>query len=312
MELVKDADVIIENMRVNVKHRLGIDYETVKKVNPRIVYASISGFGQTGPYKDRAGVDQIVQGMAGLMSITGLPGQGPVRAGIPVVDLCAGAFIVQAILIALLDREVIGVGRWVHTSLLESMIAMLDFQAARWLIREEVAEQAGNNHPTAIPTGLYPTLDGQILIGAGSDRLWKRLCEALGAENWFEDARFATASQRLQHRDELNDEISKLTRARTSEHWSSCLNDAGVPCGSVNTIDKVFSDKQVRHVGMTLTADHPILGSLSVVAQPTNIEGFDKSIRIAPCTAGEHTDDVLRSLDYADSEIADLRARNIV
>lgn len=294
MELARSADVIVENMRVSVKHRLGIDYETVRKVNPRIVYASISGFGQTGPYKDRAGVDQILQGMAGLMSVTGIPGQGPVRVGIPIVDLCAGAFIVQAILIALLEREVTGVGRWVHTSLLESMIAMLDFQAARWLMRGEVAEQAGNNHPTAIPTGLYPTLDGQILIGAGSDRLWKRLCEGLNAKPWLEDVRFGTASQRLQHRDELNDQISAITRRRTSQEWFDVLSGAGVPCGPVNTIDRVFADSQVQHIGMTLTTHHQALGELSVVAQPTNIEGFDKSIRIPPCELGEHTEEILQ------------------
>ena len=190
MKLVERSDVIIENMRSNVKYRLGIDYESVRKVNPRIVYGSISGFGQTGPYKDRAGVDQIVQGMAGLMSVTGLPGQGPVRAGIPVVDLTTGGFLTQAILVALLEREVTGVGRWVHTSLLESMIAMLDFQAARWLMAGEVAGQAGNNHPTSIPTGLYPTTDGQLLIGAGGDRLWMRCATALGAENLLKDPRY--------------------------------------------------------------------------------------------------------------------------
>ncbi|GGE43404.1 CoA transferase [Agaricicola taiwanensis] len=312
MKLVEQSDVIIENMRANVKHRLGIDYESVSKVNPRIVYGSISGFGQTGPYKDRAGVDQIVQGMAGLMSVTGHPGQGPVRAGIPVIDLTAGGFLAQGIMVALLEREVTGKGRWVHTSLLESMIAMLDFQAARYLMAGEVAGQAGNNHPTSIPTGLFPASDGQILLGAAGDRLWIRFCQAAGCEEFLTDERYSTSGARLKNRDELNEKIGQITKQKSMQYWFDVLSEAGVPCGPINTIDKVFEDKQVQHVGMTMAVHHDTLGDLNMVAQPYNIEGHDKYIRCAPPSLGEQTDDVLKSLGYTPEQITDLHERTIV
>jgi formyl-CoA transferase len=312
MKLVEKSDVVIENMRSNVKHRLGIDYESLAKVNPRIILGSISGFGQTGPYKDRAGVDQIVQGMAGLMSVTGHPGQGPVRAGIPVIDLTAGGFLAQGILVALLEREVTGRGRWVHTSLLESMIAMLDFQAARWLMAGEVAGQAGNNHPTSIPTGLFPSADGQILLGAAGDRLWERFCKAAKVEHFMEDPRFKTSGARLQNRDLLNKEIGEVTSKHPSDYWFEILSEAGVPCGPINTIDKVFEDRQVKHVGMTMTTTHDDLGELTMVAQPNNIEGHDKYIRHAPPSLGQHTDSILADLGYNASEIEDFRERAIV
>ena len=312
MELVKTSDVIIENMRSNVKFRLGIDYESVAKVNPRIVYGSISGFGQTGPYKDRAGVDQIVQGMAGLMSVTGFPEHGPVRAGIPVIDLAAGGFLAQGIMAALLEREVTGKGRWVHTSLLESMIAMLDFQAARWLMSGEIAGQAGNNHPTSIPTGLFPSSDGQILIAAAGDRLWERFCAAAGAEHFLQDPRYKAGADRLAHRDELNEEIAEITRKQTSQHWFDLFSEAGVPCGPINTVDKVFADKQVQHVGMTMSTTHDTLGELNMVAQPYNIEGHRKEIRVPPPKLGQHTDDILRELSFTDAQLETFRAQNVI
>lgn len=312
MKLAATSDVIIENMRANVKHRLGIDYESIKAINPRIVYASISGFGQTGPYKDRAGLDQIVQGMAGLMSITGHSEQGPVRAGIPVIDLSAGGFTAQAVLIALLDREVTGKGTWVTTSLLESMIAMLDFQATRWLMKGDVATQAGNNHPTAIPSGLFPSSDGQILIAAAGDRLWERFCKTVGAEHLFEDPKYLTGADRLAQRDKLNDEIARITIQQSSQYWFDLFSEAGIPCGPINTIDKVFADKQVQHIGMTVETTHPQIGDMTLVAQPYNIQGYDKQIRRPPPTLGENTDEILKSLDFSDAEIEDFRKRIIV
>lgn len=312
LDLARQADVVIENMRPDVKHRLGVDYGSVRAVNPRIVYGSISGFGQEGPYSKRAGVDQIAQGLGGLMSITGLPGQGPVRVGIPMVDLTAGGFLAQAILVALFEREATGVGRYVHTSLLESMIAMLDFQAARWLMAGEVAGQAGNNHPMAIPTGLYPTADGQILIGAGGDRIWKRFCEVVSATHFLDDPRYASAKARLENRDALNDDIADLMRTRTSQHWFDLLSEGGIPAGPVNTIDKVFADPQVRTLGMTMRGHCPQVGEIEVVAQPNNVEGVEKRLRLPPPDLGQHTEEVLRGLAYTDERIAGLKARRVI
>ncbi len=312
MQLAERSDVIVENMRSDVKHRLGIDYETVRKVNPRIVYGSISGFGQDGPYATRPGVDQIAQGMGGLMSITGLPGQGPVRVGIPIDDLTAGGFLAQGILIALLDREVTGEGRWVHTSLLEAQIAMLDFQAARWLMAGEVAQQAGNDHPTSIPTGVFPTADGHINIAASGQALWERFCRAIGAQELLDDPKFKSREDRSKNRQELNARIAEYTRTRPGDYWIELLNEAGVPCGPIYTIDQVFADPQVRHLRMARPVEHPKLGSINLVAQPHNISGFSKDIRTPPPELGQHTDEVLAELGYDDAAIAALREKRIV
>jgi crotonobetainyl-CoA:carnitine CoA-transferase CaiB-like acyl-CoA transferase len=311
-ELVKKADVVLENMRANVKYRLGVDYESLRKINPRIVYGSISGFGQTGPYRDRPGVDQIAQGMGGLMSITGLPGQGPVRVGIPIVDLTAGGFLAQAVLVALLEREVTGVGRWVHTSLIESMIAMLDFQASRYLMNGEVAKQVGNNHPITAPTGLYPASDGQIVIAASGDAIWGRFCKAVESEQLANDPRYKTAPLRLQHREELNADIAEITRHKTMEYWYDTLSEASVPAGPINTIDKVFADKQVQQLDIVLHGQSPQAGELKLVAQPNNIEGVPKTLRLPPPALGEHTAEVLHSLGHSDAEIAVLREKRVI
>src|SRR5438067_4495455 len=202
--MVKKADVVVENFRPDVKRRLGIDYPQLRKVNPKLIYASISGFGQTGPYADRPGFDQIAQGMGGLMSITGLPGQGPVRVGIPVAGLTPGLYLAQGILVALLERERSGRGQWVHTSLLQAMVTMLDFQAARWLIDGEIPPQAGNDHPTGIPTGVFTTADGHINIAASGQTMYRRLCTALGAPELVDDPRFKTIHDRSKNRKQLN------------------------------------------------------------------------------------------------------------
>ncbi len=312
MELVKEADVILENMRSQVKFRLGIDYESVRKVNPGIVYGSISGFGQDGPYGPRPGVDQIAQGMGGLMSITGLPGQGPVRVGIPIADLTAGGFLAQGVLIALLDREVTGVGRWVTTSLLEAQIAMLDFQAARWLIAGEVPQQAGNDHPTGIPTGLFPTKDDMVNIAASGQSLWERFCKASGMEWLMTDERFRSRDDRSRNRHELNALIAETTKTQTTAYWVETLNEAGVPCGPVNTIDRTFADPQVQHLRMARPMRHPDLGEVKVVAQPNNISGYEKDIRIPTPDLGQQTDELLREMGKTDAEIANLRQAGVI
>ena len=313
MRLAKDVDVIVENYRPGVKHRLGIDYEAVREVNPRIVYGSISGFGQSGPYRDRPGVDQIAQGLGGLMSITGLPGQGPVRVGIPIADLTAGMLLAQGILLALFERERSGEGQWVHTSLLEAQIQMLDFQAARWLISEEVAPQAGNDHPTSIPTGVFPTSDGHINIAASGGILWKRLCQTLGLEELLDDPDYADNELRSKNRKALNARISEVTPSRTSGEWIEVLNEAGVPCGPINTIDATFADPQVQALGIARPMPRPQLGDTHVVGQAINLARTPQppSHRATP-ELGQHTDEILSSLGLDGDAIRELRENGVI
>ncbi len=310
--LVTKADVLVENYRPDVKERLGIDYETLKAINPRLVYASISGFGQDGPYRLRPGFDQIAQGMGGLMSITGLPGQGPVRAGIPLADLTAGLYCAIGVLIALLQREVSGQGQWVQTSLLQAQIAMLDFQAARWLIGKEVPPQAGNNHPTSIPTGVFRTSDGHINVATTGDMMWHRLCKALNAEELSDHPDYATAKSRLKNRDALNAVLDEYFGARTSAEWIDTLNEAGVPCGPIYSIDQVFADPQVQHLKMSQPVDHATLGAINVVAQPVTMSDAKRRTYTPAPERGQHTDEVLGEFGITVEEIADLRKRNIV
>ena len=310
--LVERADVVVENYRPDVKHRLGIDYEHLRPVNPRLVYASIAGFGQDGPYRERPGFDQIAQGMGGLMSITGLPGQGPVRVGIPIADLCAGIFAAQGILVALLEREVSGEGQWLHTSLLQAQIFMLDFQAARYLVDGEVPGQAGNNHPTSIPTGVFKTRDGYINIAVTGGKIWERFCTAIEAEDLRDHPNYATGADRLRHRDALNAEIDRRLAAADSRTWIRRLNAAGVPCGEIYNIDEVFADPQVRHLGVAQTVESARLGPLALLAQPVALTRTPSRLRTAAPERGEHTDEVLRELGCSAEEIEDLRRRLVV
>jgi formyl-CoA transferase len=295
-----------------VKHRLGIDYETLSAINPGLVYASISGFGQAGPYRDRPGFDQIAQGMGGLMSITGLPGQGPVRVGIPIADLCAGLSCAQGILVALLEREVSGRGQWLHTSLLQAQIFMLDFQAARWLVEHEIPRQAGNNHPTSIPTGVFPTSDGFINIAVTGQKIWERFCKAIGAPELIARPEFATSRERSKHRDALNREIAERTKRKDSKAWVEAFNGAGVPSGPIYSIDQVFADPQVLELPMTGKVHSPKLGELTLVAQPVVLTRTPSSIQAPPPECGEHTDEILAEYGYSQAEIDRLRKARIV
>ncbi|MEC9328993.1 MAG: CoA transferase, partial [Pseudomonadota bacterium] len=247
-----------------------------------------------------------------LMSITGLPGQGPVRVGVPIADLAAGMYTAIGILIALLQREETGRGQWVHTSLLEAQIAMLDFQAARWLIGSQVPPQAGNNHPTSTPTGVFETADGHINIASAGETMWQRLCAVLNAQALLENPDYATEKSRLEHRDNLNTDLASYLRHRTSQEWIDALNDAGVPCGPIYAIDEVFADPQVAHIGMAQPVQHPDLGNIRVVKNAVNMSGAPLcSYRPTP-ERGEHTDTVLTEFGYSDQEIEELREAGAV
>ena len=311
-KLVRDADVLVENYRPAVKKRLGIDYEALRPLNPRLVYASISGFGQTGPYKDRPGYDQIAQGMGGLMSITGQPGSGPWRVGIPVADLSAGLLAAQGILVALLERERSGEGQWVHTSLLEAMVSMLDFQATRWLIGQEVPPQAGNNHPTSIPTGSFKVKDGHINIASGGQHMWKRLCRVLEADELYDDPRFASPGRRSRNRDELSREMEARLAHKTAAEWIAALNAAGVPSGPILSIDQVFANEQVQHLGLATPVAHPQLGDIQVLGLPVSLSRTPGGVRTPTPEKGQQTDEILRQLGLSAEEIQRLHEDEVV
>ena len=312
LRLVEGADVVVENFRPDVKERLGIGYEALAAVNPRIILASISGFGQDGPYATRPGFDQIAQGMGGLMSITGEPGRGPMRVGIPVADLTAGHFTAQAILIALIERDKSGRGQWVHSSLLQAQIAMLDFQASRWLMSGEVAGQVGNDHPTSVPTGLFPTTDGAVNIAVSGSVIYERFCRAMGHPEWIDDPRFATQEARTANRDAMNAAIAEVTQGMTMAEVVDTLVEAGVPSGPANKIDEVFADPQVKHLGMAADIDTLSHGATQMVAQPIRMSRTPTTMAAHPPDRGEHTDEVLAEAGFDADTIADLRARNVI
>jgi formyl-CoA transferase len=312
LRLAESADVVVENFRPDVKERLGIDYKSLRKVNPRIILASISGFGQDGPYAKRPGFDQIAQGLGGLMSITGEPGRGPMRVGIPIADLTAGLFCALGILVAIIERDKSGEGQWLHTSLLQSQIFMLDFQAARWLTKGEVPQQAGNNHPTSVPTGVFRTADGAINVAVAGNAIWKRFAEAVGKPEWAESEEYKDNASRLARRDKLNADIEAITVSRTSREWVDLLAAKGVPCGEIYSIDEVFDDPQVLHLGIATEANTVPFGHTRLVGQPVQLTRTPSQITQAPPERGENTDEILRDLGYSEGEIAGLRDRQII
>jgi len=312
-ELVKKADVFIENYRPDVKHRLGIGPDELRAINPRLVYASISGFGQDGPYNKWPGFDSIAQGMGGLMSVTGKPEDGPMRVGIPLADLCAGHFCAMGILTALLEREVSGEGQWVQTSLLESQIAMLDFQAAQWLIDRKVPGQHGNEHPLTVPTGVFQTKDGYLNIAAIGQTMWTRLCEALGLQHLVSEPGLGSDPERVENRARVNAAVGEVFKQRSTAEWTERLLKAGVPCGPIHTIDKVFADPQVEHLGIRWPMKHPELGDISLVGQPMSLSRYPREGEAKPAPQqGDDTTAILQELGYSPQRIAELRAAFVV
>ncbi len=312
--LAKDADVVVENFRSSVKYRLGVDYNTLKDINPGLVYASISGFGQDGPDSERPGVDQIVQGMSGLMSITGEPGQGPMRVGIAISDTSAGMFLGQGILLALLHRERTGEGQWVHTSLLEAMMSKLDFQGARYTMSGEEPTQQGNDHPTQVPMGMFNAKDGHVNIAAFGGQMWQRFCDALNATALLQHPDYQSIGSRTRHRDQIKADMNAITETFSVAELVQRLNEAGVPCGPINTIKEAFENPQVRHLGMAVPAPHEEMGDLNLVRSPINLSSFPHPAslsRAAPDT-GADGEDILLGLGFATDEIAVLQKSGVI
>ncbi|MDW5442980.1 CaiB/BaiF CoA-transferase family protein [Polaromonas sp. SM01] len=309
--LIAGADVVVENFRPDVKFRLGIDYGTLSVDNPGLVYASISGFGQTGPLAARPGFDQIAQGMGGLMSVTGMAEQGPMRVGIPIADLCAGIFAAQGILVALLEREVSGKGQWLHTSLLESMVYMMDFQTSRWLIDGEVATQAGNFHPTSIPTGVYKARDGYMNIAVFGSKIWERFCDILGAPEWVSDERYHDKRGRSVNRDSLNAEINRRLVAQDRAYWIERLNAGGVACGHISNLKEVFEEPQIQHLAMVKDVVSKHLGAQRMVGQPMQLERTPSSIARAAPRRGEHTEEILAELGWGADDLARMKSTGV-
>ncbi len=312
LKLVKTADVVVENFRPDVKYRLGIDYESLRKINGRIILASVSGFGEDGPYRDRPGFDQIAQGMGGLMSVTGFPGAGPVRAGAAIADFTAGLFAALGIMTAIIERERSAEGQWVQANLLQSQIALLDFQAARYLMTGVVPQQTGNDHPSGTPVGTYKARDGYINIAAHGETMWQRFCKALMREDWIDRAKYRRELDRTKNRELLSPEINQVTAEKTVSEWIEILNAAGVPCGPVYAIDQTFADPQVQHLNAAVTVKHRTLGDIRLVNQAVKLSRTPAQVTTATPELGEHTQEILAELGYDANEIESLRQANII
>ena len=312
LRMVEGADVLVENFRPDVKDRLGIDYASLSAINPRLVYGSISGFGQTGPYRERPGLDQIAQGLSGLMTVNGEPGRGPMRVGLPVADLTAGFMLAHGIVCALLERERSGKGQWVHTSLLQANIRLMEFQAARYLMTGEVPGQAGNYHPISEPTGVYQASDGSLIIQAGGQLMFRRLCDALEAPELVQDARFVTGKERLKHRPQLTVEIEQRLASRTAAEWVARLTDFGVPAGPVLNVAQCFANEQVQTLPVVAEVDHPLLGHERLLGSGVNMERTQPRVCSPAPEYGQHTDEILAELGYRNDEVSRFHHEGVV
>jgi formyl-CoA transferase len=310
--LAETADVVVENFRPGVMDALGIGYATLSSINPRLIFCSISGFGAAGPFADRPGLDQIIQGTSGLMSITGFEGGEPVRVGIPIADLLTGLFGAYGILAALQARERTGRGQVVTTSLLESMVGMLTFQAIRYLNGGGVPPPAGNYHPINAPYGVFRTADGYVTLGATGEKRWRKFCELLGADEWRVDPRFATNGARFENRHELAELIGQKLQARSSDEWERVFNAEGIPCGPIYRLDQALDHSQVRDRQMVVERPHPALGVVRLLGLPVKLSSTPGDVWRIPPDLGEHTDEVLREIGLSDEDLRRLRADGVI
>lgn len=290
-ELIEDADVLVENFRPGVMERLGLSEEALEALNPRLVVLSITGFGEGGPHGHRPGFDQIVQGEAGLMSITGPVGGPPSKVGVPIGDILAGMFGAYGVTTALLERERSGQGQWVRTSLLAGMVAIHTFQGTRWLLAGDVPTQTGNRHPLIAPYGTYPCADGALNIAVGSEGLWKRFAPLVDLDP--SDVRFATNRERVDRVEELEQAMAPALTADTMDVWMERLDDAGIPAGRILTIDQVYASPQVEHLGLVHEIEHPVLGTLRLPGSPLKFSRSGPSQVRPPPYLGEHNDELL-------------------
>ena len=312
-QLAERADVLIENFRPGAMDRLGLGDEELRGANPKLVYASLSGFGADGPMADIPGYDLIVQAWGGLMSITGTPESGPLKVGVAIIDLVAGLMLGKSIVAALYAREKIGVGQKIDTSLLEAEVATLINAGSNYLIGGKVPGRWGNAHPTIVPYQSFQTADSFLVLGAASESIWKRLCPALGRADLADDPRFAKNADRVENRQELIAFLSEIFMTRTTADWVAALNRADVPCAPVQTIDQVFAAPQVLHRNMLIEVDHPTAGTVKLAGIPVKFSATPASVRLPPPLLGEHNDDVLSSwLGMGDKEIADLKGKKVV